>query len=360
MNSPPLFLNLVEREIAHDFFNSLLSHKDLISLLGTCSDMKNMIRKWKSIFPIIDLKLIQTTDSKLNYLVNYYSKDVKNLQIQFNKLTNHGYHILSLFNLQELNIDNCSGDGIQIISNSLKNLSKLKIIQSLLLSNADLDSLAKLTNLEELTLSVEKLGDDAVVNYSSLTKMRSLKFLYCRGITGIGLSYLERNKEFLVKLEISKCYGIAKEGYHCLSTLTNLTYLNIYSSRLDDIGLNLICSSCLLVEHLGVGQELDHHLEPHFGRGSITVEDGFSHIHFLTNLKSLTLYRACDDWIKKLSDNFSLTSLDLRFNTISVQTINEQLPSLFKLTNLKSIKVNGKELHVSWIKVFVAARNNNI
>jgi hypothetical protein len=87
--------------------------------------MKNMIRKWKSIFPIIDLKLIQTTDSKLNYLVNYYSKDVKNLQIQFNKLTNHGYHILSLFNLQELNIDNCSGDGIQIISNSLKNLSKL-------------------------------------------------------------------------------------------------------------------------------------------------------------------------------------------------------------------------------------------
>jgi hypothetical protein len=34
MNSPPLLLNLVEREIAHDFFNSLLSHKDLISLLG--------------------------------------------------------------------------------------------------------------------------------------------------------------------------------------------------------------------------------------------------------------------------------------------------------------------------------------
>jgi Leucine-rich repeat (LRR) protein len=140
------------------------------------------------------------------------------------------------------------------------------------------------------------------------------------------LSYLVANKQFLVRLEIINCGGISSEGYHCLTTLTNLTSLTIVNSKLDDIGLNMICSSCLLIEYLDIKFN-----------GLITIE-GLNNIHCLIDLKSFFLSGASDDWLAKLSYCTALTQLDLYYNsTVSDEGL-LQLSSLVKLT---SVNVNS-------------------
>jgi Leucine-rich repeat (LRR) protein len=163
-------------------------------------------------------------------------------------------------------------EGLSVISSSLVNLTSLSLSNSPKELKRDLDSLSKLTNLEKIKfLNI----DVAVMNYSTLIKMKSIVVSSCHHLSGLGLSYLVANKQFLVQLKIGFCDGISSEGYHCLTTLTNLTHLSAINSKLDDIGLNMICSSCLLIEDLDIRHN-----------GLITIE-GLNNIHCLTHLKSL-------------------------------------------------------------------------
>jgi hypothetical protein len=165
------------------------------------------------------------------------------------------------------------------------------------------------------------------MNYSTLTKTKSIRLFYCHGLSGLGLRYLVANKQFLVQLKIIGCEGISSEGYHCLTNLTSLSYLIIYHSKLVDIGLNMICSSCLLIEYFDIREN-----------GFITVE-GLNNIHCLIHLKSLSLSGASDDCLAKLSHSTALTQLDLFFNsTVSDEGL-LQLSSLFMLT---FVNVNGR------------------
>jgi hypothetical protein len=156
--------------------------------------------------------------------------------------------------------------------------------------------------------------------------MKAIRLSSCYGLSGLGLSYLVANKQFLVQLEIICCSGISFEGYHCLTTLTSLSYLTSRSINLDDIGLNMICSSCLHIEYLDIR-----------GNNFITIE-GLNNIHCLIHLKAFSLSGVSDDWLAKLSNSTALTQLDIFFNsTVSDEGL-LQLSSLVKLT---SIKVNG-------------------
>jgi hypothetical protein len=56
------------------------------------------------------------------------------------------------------------------------------------------------------------LDDAAVVNYSTLTKMNSITVDCCYVLSGLGLSYLVANKQFLAQLKIDDCDGISSEG----------------------------------------------------------------------------------------------------------------------------------------------------
>jgi Leucine-rich repeat (LRR) protein len=180
--------------------------------------------------------------------------------------------------------------------------------------------------------NIEHLDDAAVVNFSTIAKMKSIRIFGCGDLSGLGLSYLVANKQFLVQLKIICCKGISSEGYHCLTTLTNLTNLSVYNIKLDDIGLILICSSCLLVEYLDI-QRND------FITTFITVE-GLNNIHCLIHLQSLSLSGASDDWLANLSHSTALTQLDLLDNsTVSDEGL-IQLSSLVKLT---SVNVNGRK-----------------
>jgi hypothetical protein len=157
--------------------------------------------------------------------------------------------------------------------------------------------------------------------------MKLITVGFCHGLSGLGLSYLVANKQFLVQLKIDCCDGISSEGYHCLTTLTNLTNTSISSSNLDDIGLNMICSNCLLIEYLDIRWN-----------DLITVE-GLNNIHCLIHLKSLSLYGASDDWLAKLSHSTALTQLDFYNSTVS----DGGFLKLSFLVKLASINVNGQK-----------------
>jgi hypothetical protein len=92
-------------------------------------------------------------------------------------------------NLLELSINNCLEGGLCVISHSLVNLTSLSIYNSWSVSSEDLDSLSKLTNLEKINLeNIDDLDDAAVVNYSTLTKMKSITVDCCDALSGLGLS----------------------------------------------------------------------------------------------------------------------------------------------------------------------------
>jgi hypothetical protein len=273
------------------------------------------------------------TDKMLVNMILYYSNNIKNLTIPYNSLlTMDGYHHVALLhsNLLELSIDQCLEGGLCVISYSLVNLTSISISNSSSISSEDLDSLSKLTNLEKINLygtqqNNKHLENAAVVNYSILTKMKSITVCGSGSLSGLGLSYLVANKQFLVQLKIIWCDGISSEGFHCLTTLTNLTHLSIYHSKLVDI---VICSCCLLIEYFDIR-----------GNDHITVE-GLNHIHCLIHLKSFLLCVASDDWLAKLSHSTALTQLDLLTNsTVS----DEGLLQLSSLVKLASVNVNGQK-----------------
>jgi hypothetical protein len=217
IKKPSSFLSLIERNISPEiFFDSLVSDEDLSKLLCTCRGIKKMILKWKTIFPIQKYEIkYSMTDKKLGNMIIHYSSNIIKLTIPYNfqpSLTIVGYHHVALLhsNLLELSINRCLEWGLCVISHSLANLTSLSIVHSPSVSSEDLDSLSKLTNLEKIYLdSIDRLDDAAVVNYSTLTMIKSITVDCCHGLSGLGLSYLVANKkQFLVQLKINFFRGI--------------------------------------------------------------------------------------------------------------------------------------------------------
>jgi hypothetical protein len=241
-------------------------------------------------------------------MIMNYSKNITKLTLPYyyqpSLLTMDGYHHVALLhsNLSELSITNCLKGGLCAIAHVLVNLISLSIISySPSVSSEDLDSLSKLTNLEKINFEnfryIDRLDNATVVNYSTLLKMKSIRVCGSYSLSGMGLSYLVANKQLLVQLEINNCIGISSEGFHCLTTLTNLTNLTVMLSKFDDIGLNMICSSCLLIEYLDVR-----------GNTLITVE-GLNNIHCLIHLKTLYIVGESVNWFAKLSHSTALQLL---------------------------------------------------
>jgi hypothetical protein len=232
-------------------------------------------------------------------------------------------------NLLEITIYNCSGDGIREISSSLVHLTSLSIFHSPPISSEDLDSISKLTNLERIVLvDVFNFDELAVADYSVLRKIKSIRIEYCVCLSGLG--FCCNYKELLVQLQLYRCDGISSEGYHSISILSNLTYLTFKNTELDDIGLNMFCSSCLHIEHLQI--EYNY---------LITVE-GLNNIHCLYNLNSIFLTSVTNEWLAKLSHNTALINLNVRVEIDSTIT-NEGLNHLSSLVALTSVMVERIE-----------------
>jgi hypothetical protein len=147
----------VERNISPEiFFDALLSDQDLSKLLCTCRSMKEMILKWKTIFPIqkFNIKRSMTDEMLGNFLMNY-SHNIKKLNFLFFygkefSVTIDGLQHLALLHssLLELTFVDCFKNGLRVISSLLPNLTSITICDSSSVTSGDLDSLSKLTNLE--------------------------------------------------------------------------------------------------------------------------------------------------------------------------------------------------------------------
>jgi hypothetical protein len=214
-------------------------------------------------------------------------------------------------------------DGLREISRSLINLSSLTLTESPAVPSEDLDSLSLLTNLEKLFFGgVTYLNEDDVANYSTLTNLRSIHLLSCVHFPMLGLISLLINKPLLVHLAIDNCHKISAEGYYCISKLTNLTSLSIKcKSRLNNNGLILISNSCLLIKELCI--RCDHRI----------TKVGLSSFHCLNHLESLSLNIKKDAYMAQLSQNTSLTHLDLSDSYISDHGLS-YLPMFTKLKTL--------------------------
>jgi hypothetical protein len=142
------------------------------------------------------------------------------------------------------------------------------------------------------------------------TKLKSLEVSEIN-VTHVGFL---ANKVLLVSLEIHNCTSIGSNGgFHCLTTLTNLTHLKFFQCFLDNATLNMICSSCLLIEHLTIRAIIvDLNLD-------LISKEGLNSIHYLSNLKSLSLGYASfrDDWLainQQFFTDFSHTFTDFFYN----------------------------------------------
>jgi hypothetical protein len=334
------FLSLIQRNISCEiFFDCLLSEKDLSILLGTCREMKVAIIRWKSVLPIQKIDFHKIRNLQLENLIKNYSSKIIILNLCEENFTKKGYKLLSHLNSNNLlqlqfkmSYNRFAGFGLCTISSVFSNLISLSLEYCYMMSCYDLDSISKLTNLENLFLiRILNLNDVAVSNYSTLTKLKSLEVSEIN-VTHVGFL---ANKVLLVSLEIHNCTSIGSNGgFHCLTTLTNLTHLKFFQCFLDNATLNMICSSCLLIEHLTIGAIIvDLNLD-------LISKEGLNSIHYLSNLKSLSLgYDSVrDDWLAMITNNFSLTSLTLSQTSFTTIT-NPGLYQLSSLTSLTSIKV---------------------
>jgi hypothetical protein len=365
-NSLKPFVSLVNRTISIDlFFNSLLCDEDLSTLLCTCRDMRELVVAWKKNIPIKKFILKgYMTDKMLQDFRTFYSSNIEELIViqyeYYYSLTAHGFqnHFLSRLtrgSLKRLQISPffLINGGLKIITYLFTNLTHLTLIFGKLndlernpseahkyyfpnLPVEDLTHISKLTNLEYLQFyRVENLQDTTVVNYSTLTKINSMKVMCAYCLSGLGLSYLVANKQFLVQLHISYCDRISSEGYHCLTTLTNLTKLVLYSRNLDDIWLNMICCNCVQIEYLDIHriQREERDVDP----VTITLE-GYAHLHCLINLKSLFLYEMLSD--VRLCNNTTLTSIHFNENC-TILSDNGLLYNISSLVNLTKLRFDG-------------------
>jgi hypothetical protein len=330
-----LFLSLTQRNISPEiFFDSLLSEEDLSKLLCSCRGMKEQILKWKNIFPIQEYTTgVSLTDKMFENMILHYSQKIKKLIISSrSKLTLNGYykHFFLLHpNLLELDYLSYLKGVVPIISSSLVKLTSLRI--STLQSHDDLSSIRQLTNLEKLDIdSCFNLDPFSLVSYSTLTKMKSISL---SRFNGERLDWLVTNKVLLVEIKIDTCGVIPSEEYHCLSTLTNLTHVSFVQSKFDDIGLNLICSSCRLIKYL------------YLVYNEVTI-NGLNNFYFLVHLTSLFILlpdrqNCCIG--EKISHNIALTHLTV-FNDFNSSFCRVLIPSeLINLTYLCVLTLYGNQ-----------------
>jgi hypothetical protein len=109
-----LFFSLTQRNICSEiFFDSFLSDEDLSKLLCTCRGMKEMILKYKIIFPIKEYTTgVSLTNKIFENMILHYSSNIKKLIIssRCSELTFNGYyqHVFLLLrsNLLELELIN--------------------------------------------------------------------------------------------------------------------------------------------------------------------------------------------------------------------------------------------------------------
>jgi hypothetical protein len=245
-----LFVNLLERNIAAEFFNNFLSVEDLSILQCSCKSVQKTILEWKENFECLEeLKMCKYVkeferkkylqnqefdvkkDKKLLSFVKNVHKNVKRISIT-NTMSDLAYYYVTLVkNVEELKVNNICQNGLRFITSSMSSLTKLTLSRyskfAPSLCREEFDSITHLSNLNSLTMSqMHYFDDNAGVNFHKLKLLRSFKILFV-------------HDQF-------------KTGHNFISTLTSLTNLWIIDCCLNDEELKKICLCCQSLVDLDV------------------------------------------------------------------------------------------------------------
>jgi hypothetical protein len=387
------FLSIIERNFSSElFFDGLLSDEDLSKLLCTCRVMKEMILKWKNIFPIkqINIKSEIMTNEMLVNLINHYSSNIIKLIVP------DGYGLIDSIassslhsNLLYLKLD--IKDGISNDEQFYSRLAQLINLEHLFLTgnsysnyeltNERLSNLSTLVSLSHLTI------DEFILSIRNLFHLSSVVILIIQNCVifpegsmyDVEYPFLENLKHLSLidnttsedNFDAELLFQLPKklthlsivqneEEYPCLDDqmlmkIFSLFYLKHYNYKHSahygynnsDAGLSYLCSLSNLVyirvtepmhdEDLFFLKCLSNLTHLRLGVNSAISNIGLSHLSSLQKLTYLSLGRKSsinDIGLSYISSHTKLTYLALgRKSYITDQGISH-LSSCVNLTNL--------------------------
>ena len=182
---------------------------------------------------------IDITDDGLE-VFNHVTWPITNLDLRGCPISNAGLqHVTSLPSLKALRLSgsnsNCTVDDDGM--DSVAQLANLKVLalDRLWISEAGIEKLLVLRDLEELYLAETTVGDDALALLPKLPNLRKLR-LSKNQISNEGLKQLAGFKE-LVELDLSEISQLSNDGMRHLSGLTSLRKLNLWRVPITDAGV---------------------------------------------------------------------------------------------------------------------------
>jgi len=210
----------------------------------------------------------------------------------------------------------------------LRSLRTLSIFQSEI-SFIGLEYISKLSNLEVLDIGYLDGEFHQVDLVSSLSRLRNLKVLNLSGVSTVNddvMALICSRMKSLVRLDISDCQGITREGFQHVQSLKCLKDLSCgWNSKITNACLKFIPKS---IEQLDLSYS------------SKVSDDGIRHLRECANLRMLKL-RYCNG-VRNVSLGFVsqcklITSLDIGFTRID----SKGLGQLQMLGNLRHLDLSG-------------------
>lgn len=261
------------------------------------------------------------TENALKELSSWRGLKKLSLANCYNLTDENLVYLSSLSNLQCLDLSECgiihiSNQGLNHISN-LSNLTDLNV-RNCKIEDDDLIYPSNFCHVQMLNLAICNITDAGLVHLSQHTKLKKLNLISCHQLTGEGLSHLSTLAD-LTGLEVLASQ-MTEQDFRHLSKLGTLQFLNLDLSHMTDNGLIHICN-------------LNHLTDLSF-QGDRMTDQGFRHISKLSKLQFLDLHKCniTDNALIHLSKLTNLTILSL----YRCQEITDQA-----LSDLKSRRPNS-------------------
>ncbi len=250
-------------------------------------------------------------------------------------------------NINKINASVClylTDAGLQHLA-GLTNLEKLNLSWSPI-SDAGLQHLAGLSNLKELDLRTGwSISDAGLLHLAGLTKLEKLGLAHCVRITGVGLQQHLAGLTNLKKLHLTEGF-LDDDELQYLAGLTNLKELNLSDNRINGIGLQHLAGLSKLkklnltrcpitnagLQHLAGLSELE---KVYLSECPIT-DTGLQHLAGLSELEKVYLTRCpiTDAGLQHLAGLSQLEKLDL---TWCVRITDAGLQHLAGLSQLEKL-----------------------
>jgi hypothetical protein len=218
----------------------------LFGLLGYCSfddiiTMRKVCKSWQNAELMSKLSIGCNLKELLNLASSIYTKKVKKLCYNTFRCNHNVFEKIAQFtNLEYLHLSSCKVNDfeIQFLTNKI-NLSQFTVRFYDTLTDVGFYHLCTMTNLYHIVLEECPLVTDIGLQHLSILKINQLKVLSIsnKNISDVGLHHLAKLNN-LEMLSLPRCVRITDIGVHHLSEIKTLKMLNIsYCENVTNLSL---------------------------------------------------------------------------------------------------------------------------